>query len=104
MRLDFIDNIIVVFQNVVTLLLSLSIMVFFDIHIFICILFTSIISSLIGGIFQKMLPKSEKLVKEYQNTVSKLLNDIIGGYNGSNGNEYIDVINEALNDNIYVFP
>ena len=80
MRLDFIDNIIVVFQNVVTLLLSLSIMVFFDIHLFIGILFTSIISSLIGGIFQKMLPKSEKLVKEYQNTVSKLLNDIIGGF------------------------
>jgi len=44
------------------------------------ILFTSIISSLIGGIFQKILPKSEKRVKEYQNTVSKLLNDIIGGF------------------------
>lgn len=79
-KLDFVDNIVVLFQNICTLLLSLSIMLYFDVYLFLGILITSILTSFMGGIFQQILPKIDNQVTNQKNTVSQLFNDVIGGF------------------------
>lgn len=79
-KLDFVDNIVVLFQNICTLLLSLSIMLYFDVYLFLGILITSILTSFMGGIFQQILPKIDNQVTNQKNTVSQLFSDVIGGF------------------------
>lgn len=47
--------------------------------------------------------KQLELLSSNPKNDNSLINQILS-YNSSNGNEYVDIINDTLNDNIYVFP
>ncbi|MGT2637623.1 ABC transporter ATP-binding protein [Streptococcus ratti] len=79
-KVNVIENKIDFFKNVITLILGLLSMIFLNIYLFLGILVTTIVSVLIGTLFNKILPNIETHTIKSSNSLNVFISDLLKGF------------------------
>lgn len=77
---DYVENLLVFIQNVITAVLGVLMMAYLDVTLFVCVIVVSVVTFSISGLFSKGSAKIEKDTTDSNETFVTFVNELLSGF------------------------